>query len=228
MNRLFLLVAATFGLLVGTTASSQGQVLVYKLDFTKVKGVNFVTFEGGYVVTPLLGGASSFLLTSMESRRTFITSEAGGNFFTAVTPGDDRKAVLSATTGVGTAAGAMVLIGDVDHVVKVNNRVQSLAAKVAKSLNGTMVSADDESTVDTAAVDGSIGSAGIANVKMSLDETETNIANKDGLTMAQTVEQLKLELERQGFTADDGTDGTTDPAAPVTGTPTVTTSSTPK
>lgn len=218
MHRLSLFLAATLGLLGFSTTSSQAQVLVYKIDFGGAKGINFHIFEGGYIVAPLLGGTASFLLTSTEGGRTYLESADGGNFFTAVTGGGDRKAVLSATTGSGTAAGAMVALGDINHVIKVNSRTLTLAARVAKSLNGTIVSADDESTVDSTAVDNSIGSAGFADLKMSLDEGQTNSANKDGLTMAETITQLKTELERQGFSAADT--GGVDPTPPTTTTTT--------
>lgn len=209
MNRALILFGFLLAIL-GFSKESQGQVLVYKIDFGGAEGINFHVFEGGYVIAPLLGGAASFLLTSSEDGRTYTESSEGGNFFTAVTGGGDQKAVLSATTGAGTASGAMVAMGDINHVIKVNSRTITLAAKVAKTLHGTLVSADDESEATGTAIDGSLGSAGVADVKMVLDEKETNKANKDGLTQAQTVEQLKIELERQGFAA--AADDTEEPA----------------
>lgn len=207
MNRWFLLFAAIFATLGLSQGTSQAQVLVYKLDFSNPKGVNFYSFEGGYVVVPLLGGAASFLLTSSEDGRTYVESADGGTFFTAVSSSGDQKAVLSATTGAETAAGAMVLIGEINHVVKVNSRTISLAARVAKGLSGTLVSADPETEAEATAIDGSIGSAGFADVKMSLDERETNDANSEALTIAATIENLKIELERQGFSAASDDDG---------------------
>jgi hypothetical protein len=184
---------------LGVSTALQAQVLIYKVDIGGVKGVNFHTFDGGFVVAPLLGGAATFLLTSSEDGRTFTESPDGGNLFTAVTGSGDQKAVVSATTGTGTASGSLVAIGDVNHVIKVNSRTLTLAAKVAKTLIGTLVSADDESDSITTAVDGSIGSAGVADVKLVLDEDQTNSANKDGLSVAEAVDQAKLELERHGF-----------------------------
>ncbi len=207
MNRWFLFLLTAIATLGFSTASSKAQVVVYKIDFSNAKGVNFYSFDGGYVVVPLLGGSASFLLTSTtDEGRTYIESAEGGNFFTAVTSGGDQKAVLSATTGTGTAAGALVAIGDINHVIKVTSRTLTLAAKVAKSLSGTLVSADDESSAESTAIDGSIGSAGVADLKMSLDERETNDANKDSLSLADTLEVLKIELERQGYSAEGGDD----------------------
>jgi hypothetical protein len=203
MNRALLLLLAVAGFL-GITGTSGAQVLVYKLDFSNGKGINFHTFEGGYVVVPLLGGSASFLLTSTHGGRTYTESTEGGTFFTAVTGSGDQKAVLSATTGGGTAEGAMVAMGDINHVVKVNNRVLSLTAKVAKTLHGSLVSADNESEATSTADDGSIGSAGFADLKMTLDEDETNDSNKDGLTLSETLDALKDKLENKGFSNGDG------------------------
>lgn len=188
-----------------------GQVLVYKIDVNDAKGINFHTFEGGYVVAPLLGGEATFLLTTKEDGRRFLESAGGGRLFTAVSGGGARKAVISANTGMGATDGALVVMGDINHAVKISNPTSTITARVAKSLNGTLVSADDESDAETEARDGSIGSAGVAEVKATLDETETNRVNRDGLTLEQAVDHLKLELEREGYspvsTDDGGGDG---------------------
>lgn len=200
--------------LLGLSTEARGQVLVYKLDIGGAKGINFHTFEGGFVVAPLLGGAATFLLTSSEDGRTFTEAPEGGKLFIAVTSGGDQKAVVSSTTGSGTAAGSIVALGDVNHVIHVKSRTLTLAARVAKTLIGTLVSADDESEATSTAVDGSIGSAGVADVKLVLDEDQTNRVNKDGLSLTDAVAEVKLELERQGFSdgstgSDGGTDGGT-------------------
>lgn len=212
MNRIVLLCALLCGF-VGLSSEAHAQNLVYKIDFSGGKGINFHTFEGGYVVVPLLGGEASFLLTKTEDGRTYIRADGAGKFFIAVSGGGDQKAVLSSTTGSGTAEGFMVGLGDVNHLIKVNSRTVSLTMRVAKSLNGTIVSADDESASASPATDGSLGNAGVAEFKMVLDEDHTNDANKNSRTLEQIMtDQLILELERQGFSAvvpDD--DGSTDP-----------------
>jgi hypothetical protein len=183
-----------------------GQVLVYKFDTSDAKGINFHTFEGGYVVAPLLGGDATFLLTTKEDGRRYLESSGGGRLFTAVSGGGDKKAVISASTGLGTAEGAIVALGDINHTVKISSSTSTITAKVAKSLHGTLVSADDESEAESEAQDGSIGAAGTADVKITLDEKETNRVNDDNLTLAQAVEHLKLELEREGYSPVSGDD----------------------
>lgn len=191
------------------TAAAHAQVLVYKLDFNHDKGVNYHPFTGGYFVAPILGGEGSFLLTSTRDERVYLESSGGGRLFTAVSRGE-RKAVISASTGGGSASGALVALGEINHTVVVRGPTYSLDARVARSLNGTAVSADDESSMQEPAQDGSLGSAGISELKITLDEEETNRANRREAGVDQTMEQLKLELEREGFhnvNDDDGNDG---------------------
>jgi hypothetical protein len=185
--------------------SSDAQVLVYRIEVSEGKGINFHAFEGGFFAAPVLGGAGSFLLTSVAEGRTFTESANAGSLFTAV-GGGKKKAVISATTGSGTAHGALVALGDIEQLLRVDSPTASLNVQVAKILTGETVSADDESSASAPASDGSIGSAGFAKIKFVLDEGQTNHANKGGLSLAQTVEQLKTELGREGYSA----------AAPVT------------
>jgi len=196
---------AIFLSLFSLTAVSQAQVLVYKLDFSKEKGINYSTFQGGFFVAPLLGGSGTFLLTSNEEGLTYTESSEAGRLFTAVND-TAKKSVVSATTGTGTAGGALVAMGDIDFTVHVRGPTYTLDARVARNLLGTAISADDESTLEEETPDRSIGSAGVSTLKMALDEDETNRANRGGLTLAQTVEQVKLTLERQGYS-----DGQSDP-----------------
>ena len=181
-------------------ATATAQVLVYRIEISQANGINFHTFDGGFFAAPVLGGTGSFLLTSTAEGRTFTESASAGTLFTAVGEGK-KKAVISATTGTGTAHGAFVALGDIDHSLTVNSPTTSLTVKIAKSLTGSAVSADDESTATAPATDGSIGSAGFAQIRFVLDEGQTNSANKAGLSLTQTVEQLKVELGREGYSA---------------------------
>src|SRR5262245_21504565 len=115
MNRALLLLTAVAGLMGFSTGTCRAQVIVYKIDTSDAKGVNFHRFEGGFAVVPLLGGSASFLVTSTVDGRIFIESADAGTFFVAVTGSGDTKAVLSSTTGIGTAQGALVAIGDINH-----------------------------------------------------------------------------------------------------------------
>jgi len=126
-------------------AAAHAQVLVYRIEFTKNSGINYNIFNGGYFAAPVLGGSGSFLLTSSEDGLSFTQSDSSGNLFTAVN-GGEKKAVISATTGTGTASGAFVALGDVDHTVSVNSPTVNLTVKVADKLTGMAVSADSDAS----------------------------------------------------------------------------------
>ncbi len=190
-------------------SSASAQVLVYKLDFRKDKGVNYHTFSGGYFIAPLLGGEGTFLLTDATEGRTYLEAANAGRLFTAINR-DETKAVMSATSGTGTAEGAMVAIGDVDKTIKVNSPTLSLAAKVAGKLTGMAVTADDESDADGPAKDGSLGSAGYSQLVMTLDEEATNRNNDKGYSVEKTVEALIAILERSGYAEASTEDGEDD------------------
>lgn len=187
-------------------SSAQAQVLIYKLDFRKDKGINYHPFTGGYFIAPLLGGSGTFLLTSTEDERVYMEASDGGRLFTAISGGGDKKAVISASLGAGTAMGALVALGDINHTVHVRGPTYTLDARVAKSLTGMSVSADDESEAEGPALNGSIGAAGFSEIKINLDEEETNRANYKGQSLSQASEAIRLMLERQGFHNADGDD----------------------
>lgn len=213
------LLAFICGLILFAGSQAGAQVLVYRIEIGKEKGINYHPFEGGFFTAPLLGGSGTFLLTSTDGGRTYTESADSGRLFTAV-DGKEKKAVISATTGGdSTAQGALVALGKIDHILKVNSPLVSLSVRVAESLSGTAVSSDDESGATTPAEDGSIGSAGVSQLKLILDEPWTNYANDHGLSISQTVEELKVELGRQGYT-----NGSTETPTPATGTTTTTTS----
>lgn len=178
-------------------ATAWAQVLVYEFHFSEEKGVNYHTFETGYFVAPVLGGMGSFVLATNEDR-TYITATDSGQLFPA---GDRevRKAVVSATTAKGSAKGQLVVIGEVEHLLKINSPTASLSVSVAKVLNGTSVFADNEGGQQRKVTDPSYGSAGASKAKLTLEEGETERANDDGLSVAATIERLAKILERQGY-----------------------------
>lgn len=195
-------------LLLLAAAQADAQVLVYRLDFTKGKGINYQIFETGFFVAPLLGGKGSFLLATADGAKIYTESADSGNLFTAIS-GSDRKAVMSASTTSGTATGAFVAIGDINHTIHVKSRAYTLSAQVARTLSGTAMSADDESTVSDTPFDHSIGTAGFSELKMVLDEKQTTTANEAANTVATTIAQLKIVLESEGFSLATASSGTT-------------------
>ncbi len=191
---------ALLAALILHTTAAHAQVLVYRISFSDAHGINYESFNGGYFAAPLLGGAGTFLLTSNDGARILTQSDGGGRLFTAVS-GGEKKSVIAAQTGGGTAGGAMVALGDINHTLQVQSPIATISIRVAKILTGTAVSADDESTTTDAPTDGSLGSAGFSQVHFTLDEAQTKAANQAGKSLSQALEQLKLQLEREGYSA---------------------------
>jgi len=209
-----ILLVAVFALIAASKADAQ--VLVYRLDFAKGKGINYHIFETGFFVAPLLGGTGSFLLATAEDGKIYTESTDGGKFFTAIN-GSDKKAVMSASTTSGTATGSFVAIGDINHTVSIKGPTFTLSARVARTLKGSAIAADDESGVTDTPFDHSIGTAGFSEITMVLDERETNRANDAGNTVALTITRLKTVLESEGFSAaTTTTTGTTDTTTTTT------------
>lgn len=193
---------------LAAAAKADAQVLVYRLDFAKGKGINYHIFETGFFVAPLLGGTGSFLLATSEDGRIYTESADGGKFFTAIN-GSDKKAVMSASTTSGTATGSFVAIGDINHTLHVNSPTISLSARVARTLKGSAIAADDESGVADTPFDHSIGTAGFSEITMVLDERETDRANDAGNSVSQTITRLKIVLESEGYSPATATTTTT-------------------
>lgn len=177
-----------------TTATAQ--VLVYKIEFQPEKGVNYHSFQGGYFVAPLLGGKGSFILTNTESEPVYLTSQESGRLFTA-TNAREKKAVIAANTG--SAIGAFLVMGEINHSINASGPSYNLSAQVAKTLQGSLIIADDESTVEVPAEDGSVGVAGFSRVSLTLDEGQTLSANQSHLTVVQSTERLRQKLENEGY-----------------------------
>lgn len=193
-----------------------GSFLLTATEGVTISASTSSSTSGSSIVTSTTSGTTTTTLTG-TSGRTYTESDGSGTLFTAV-GGGEKKAVISATTGTGTGQGALVALGDIGHTVHVDNAVTNLSVRVAKSLSGTGVSADSESTATSVADDGSIGSAGISHIKFALDESQTNSANRQGLSLSQTMDQLKLDLERRGFSnsSSSTTTGTTTTATSTT------------
>ena len=130
------LFTALLAALILHTTAAQAQVLVYRISFSDAHGINYDSFTGGYFAAPLLGGAGTFLLTSNQGARILTQSDGGGRLFTAVS-GEEKKSVIAAQTGSGTAGGAMVALGDINHTLQVQSPIATISIRVAKILTGT-------------------------------------------------------------------------------------------
>ena len=193
--------------LLMTASKADAQVLVYKMDFAKSgRSINFDFYDQAFFVVDGLGGTGTFVVTYREGGRDFYLSSAdSGELFFAVRPGAE-KAVIRATAENGTAKSQYLLIGDLSSKISVSLRGQRVTLAVCPSLRGTALASDSEADVNFLASDGSIGFAGFANIKATLERTKTRNANKANQSVGEAVADLVTSLERQGIEDGSGTE----------------------
>ena len=80
-------------------------------------------------------------------------------------------------------------------------RAQNIKVRVAKILEGTASSADDESELPFSVKEGDKGFAGFSKMKANLQRSRTDSANSNNLTVEETFAELIASLERRGYTA---------------------------
>lgn len=204
---------ASLGLII--VSSSQAQVVVYSLEFEHKDGFNVEFFHGGYVVAPLLGGAGTFLLTAFDGgRRVLDTSPGSGNFFLAK-DGNKRFNVVAATVGTGSSGpgGSYIAYGEVDRTLFLKTPTSRLRLRVAGTLSGKSIAADDEG--GEVKFNGSVGTANFSGLKMRLEESMTKEFNEKGLSVEEASENVTRMLRWKGYseaTAQTPTEpGTPDP-----------------
>ncbi len=198
-----------------TSLDSSAQVVVYKIDFNQEgSSINYSFYEEGWVVADATGGPASWVLTFFEGPvRRYITIPDFGSLFYA-SKGSTVKAVISAAAADGTPQTTFLAIGTPSETVK----KQNVKVEVAKTLEGTASSADDESELPFNVKEGDKGFAGFSKMKASLQRSRTDDANSDNLTVEETFAELITSLERRGYTAfevddpDDEEDGGDDGA----------------
>ncbi|MCB1233748.1 MAG: hypothetical protein KDM91_01595 [Verrucomicrobiae bacterium] len=207
------------GLWLGLLNGASAQTLVYRMEFKKSgNSINFEMFDGAYFVVDGLGGTGSFVVTYREDGRDFYLSTAdSGTLFFAVRPGKER-AIVRATAQAGTDGESHYLaIGDLSSRITVNLRGQRVTLAVAPVLRGWVLASDPENDVEFPPADGSIGVAGFATLKATLDRDRTRAANRANSDTASALQTLIADLESRGYesgASDTDTTETTTEAAP--------------
>lgn len=203
MNR-FALPSIVLALACGSCSlatSAGAQVLVYKIEFKHLDGFNVDFYQGGYLIAPALGGDGTFLLTAIEGgRRVLDTSPGSGRFFFG-NSSSKRYNGVAATVGGGeegtTAGGAYVAYGTASSTVTLRTPLSRLKLKLAKTLHGQAVAANDEEGENK--LNGSVGSANLSEMTLRLDEGLTETYNGDGLSVADAAARVTTLLIRQGW-----------------------------
>ena len=122
--------------------------------------------------------------------------------------------------------------GKADDKVKANGPTYSITVRAADTLKGLAQASRDESTLALTDQprDGTLGFLEFAEVKATLDESLTDLANENASNVESMFTYLKTLLTRRGYVEEadttddgDGTDGETTTDTTTDGTTTTTT-----
>jgi hypothetical protein len=197
----FILVSCWLTLSAGASANDTGW-LVYELKFTPdaAGNLNFHFYTGAYIITPIVGGASSLVLTTEEGERLYVIADKAARAFTAAGP-TTRKTVISAIALNGSAQASYLATGDINHTLSLPGPKGLRSFRVAGTLLGTLIASDDDSEARTLPQDGTLGMVGSAIIEGRLREDLTYNASQY-TTQADAVLYLAGLLERYGYTAE--------------------------
>ena len=196
-----------------TTTTSNTGVIVYELTFKHLAGFNAEFYDGGFLVVPATGGGKgSVIFTSTDSgRRIYRAFENSVSYFPARSK-EQRYNVIT-MTGTTSATVSMQAYGKADHKLTIDNSTFTMSVKVANKLRGIAQAALDESSKATTS-DNTNGFVEYSEMKVNIDEGETNKANDKSLSVSTTFTNIKNTLTARGYS---------DGAPPATTTPPTTT-----
>lgn len=208
-QRISLLLVSCWLTLSAAAPAADSGWLVYELKFTPdvVGSVNFQFYTGAYVVTPVVGGPSSLILTTEEGGRVYTIAEKAARVFSAAGPAT-RKTVLSAVALNGTAQASYLATGEINHTLSLPGEKGLRAYRVAGTLRGTLIASDDDSEVRALPKDGTLGMVGSAIIEGRLREDLTHNASQYA-TQPDAVLYLASLLERYGYLAEGSQAATT-------------------
>ncbi len=201
-QRISLLLVSCWLTLSAAAPAADSGWLVYELKFTPdvVGSVNFQFYTGAYVVTPVVGGPSSLILTTEEGGRVYTIAEKAARVFSAAGPAT-RKTVLSAVALNGTAQASYLATGEINHTLSLPGEKGLRSYRVAGTLHGTLIASDDDSEVRALPKDGTLGMGGSAIIEGRLREDLTHNASQYA-TQPDAVLYLASLLERYGYLAE--------------------------
>lgn len=177
--------------------NTQG-VLVYNLNFKHLAGFGIDFFEDGYVVLPATGGAGEVLFLGRDSGKRIYSKQTGAKSFTGKTR-DDTYTVVT-MNGTSGASLCMHAYGKADDKVKANTPTVSISVKTARTMHGIAQAAYDESTATTKPLNGTLGFVEFSEMKLVLDEGETNRVNDNSLSVVDAMKTLVTKVTARGYT----------------------------
>jgi hypothetical protein len=207
------LLSLIFSFLLALSAHANWVVFELHFDVDEDLSMNFSPYSGAYVIAPIDGGAASFVFTTEAEGRAYAPALNSAKYFLAVGP-KGRRAGISAAVQNGTSQAMYQASGQLTTTVGYDLRGERQVAFVPQTLIGHMLSADDESTAQGLAADGSMGVFGSAVITGDLRGDLTQNLNAKPHTMLDAVEHLTSLLERYGYVLD-GTQLPPAPAAPA-------------
>ena len=193
------------GVVAGMVAlPAPAQVVVYKLRINPRNSVNIDFYNGGYFVTSPTGGDGSFVFTRKEDGTKTYKEGVTGTLFTGVTESGERKWVVQATSGGATVAAksSYVAFGTAERPTRFTGLGYDMEVEIAKTMRGGIVASTTEADPDNP---DKLGFAGDFDWKLVWDEGQTNAANKKGNTIAQTLADLVVKLEGDGYLEESAT-----------------------
>ena len=200
-----------------TATAPSGPVLVYRLTFRPLgDSINFRAYQGGYYVADIANGESNsgtLILTQVlgGTRKYYTLSNYGALFYGV--KGGERKAIFSGAKTTTTPALTNITFQAVGEISKTQNIELpggDYKAAIATKLEGVGIFADSQEDLPFASAQGQdLGTAGMVNVTLTLQDGLTENSLKTNISRTAMVTQLQGQLIDQDYTTGDATSTTT-------------------
>lgn len=196
-------------------SSAYSQVVVYNIDFDEAgPNANYRSYDRGFAVMPLSGGDADFVLQFQDGATLYYVQVPEFGTYYVATEGNDRQGVVANAATQDTPINFFMAIGNVNTTIRAtvtttdpDTNVSSTSQeteKVPDELEGYILTADPSGS---GVFDANSGAAGASEMSLSINAAQTNLANQQQLSVAETIAALVESLERAGwqefFVADD-------------------------
>ena len=203
-RRLLFLGLAALALTAALPASAQ--VVIYRFEIETDRDFNRDSYDGGYLVAPFNGGAASLIFT-LDGAKTYTETASTGNMFTAVTDKKEIQWVVTATAGGTTTTDAdgnstttgtdtYLAFGPADSSASFHTLTADITSLIAKEMKGRAVGASNAVSTNHP---GRIGSAAVLDWRLKFDKNLSNRSNKAGHTVAESIQDVKDQLFKDGY-----------------------------
>ena len=193
-----ILLALAILLSLGIFEKADAQVAIYRFSFEKDgPAVNYGFYDEAWVVADAIGGPTSWVFTFKEGAvNHYVTVSEFGSLFYA----NNQKVsygIISAAASTGTPQTTFLAIGELEDTVRSSDG--NVSVKVADDMEGSTLSADDQSDLPFDSGDGNAGYAAISTMTGGLEARRTADANTANFTIEEAVADIVTYLEQRGF-----------------------------